>query len=106
MTVIVSFILPGKGFGSSVEGVGRVRKAEALAIGGTVITSATAETGEYAIIGNAETSMIKVAKGSAPDPDATSETSTTSAGIPVPSSCVSSPILLAAGDKIKISAVS
>lgn len=79
MTVVVSFMKPG--FSINAPMISNCRVREDIALDGT--TTAVAQDGEVALVGNAESSMIAVAFGTTPDPDATVATAATSAGIPV-----------------------
>lgn len=102
MTVTVAFIKAGSPVGAPGVGVGIVRKMQEVAIDAT--GTFTAEEGEYIIVGNHETSMIRVAFGSAPDADTATATSASSAGYPVPAGLNSDPLIAKAGDKVNIKA--
>lgn len=103
MTVVVSFITPA-GIGSiDAPGLGACRIRENITIPGT--TAASLLPGEIAIVGNAEASMVAVAFGTTPDAAATSATSASSAGYPVPAGQNSDPIVGRAGDKINVKAL-
>lgn len=100
MTVVVSFL---RAKGAGVIGMGSVRVRENITIPGT--TTNTALEDEIAIIGNAETSMVAVAWGTAPDAAALAGTSATTAGVAIGAGAVSYPISLKSGDKINVKAV-
>lgn len=99
MTVSVSFIV-GKLYETGAVCVERVRAMETVAVAGT--TTGTARAGELIIVGNAESSMIRVAYGTTPDADATAETGATSAGFPVGAGDISAPFIANAGDKVNV----
>jgi hypothetical protein len=101
MAVTVSFVTSAAGQ-SNGPGIGiwRVRAMEVIAVGAT--TTTTALDGEFIVIGNAESDMIRAAKGSTPDADATAETSATSAGFPIGAGQVSDPVIATVGDKINV----
>jgi len=102
MTCVVSFIRAKTG-GAGAASVGSVRKKEVVTVPGS--TTITAEAGEIALVGNGETTMVLVAWGSTPDAVATSETSATTAGMPVAAGWTSPPLVMNAGDKVNIKAV-
>ena len=102
MAVTVSFVTSAAGQ-SNGPGIGiwRVRAMEVIAVGAT--TTTTALDGEFIVIGNAETDMIRAAKGTTPDADATAENgAVTSAGFPIGSGQVSDPVIASLGDKINV----
>ncbi len=101
MTIVVSFIRAAPQY--SASGVNSVRVRENLAPNGT--TTATAEEGEFVVIGNAETSMIAAAWGTTPDAAAVASNAATTAGMPVPAGGQSYPIFPKAGDKINVKTV-
>jgi hypothetical protein len=68
------------------------------------LSSDTAHDGETAVVGNAGTSMISAAVGSAPDATATASNSVTSAPIPVPAGGVVL-ILCHTGDYVSVAAL-
>lgn len=103
MTVVVSFIRQAAR-GSEASGVGDVRVREDITVPGT--TTATLQAGELVLIGNAETSMVAIAFGTAPDAAALAKTTATSAGMAVAAGAVSYPVIPAVGDKINVKAVS
>lgn len=103
MSVVVSFVKT-KGIGSvEVQSIGEVRARETLALNGT--TTASVQAGEIVLVGNAETAMILVAFGTTPDAQATSSTSATSAGIPVPPGSIGIPLVPPVGAKINVKAL-
>ena len=103
MTVVVSFIRAA-GLGAlNTPGVGACRIRENITIPGT--TAAALQDGEFAIVGNAEVSMVAVAFGTTPDAAATAATSVSSAGYPVPAGMCSDPIVAPAGSKINVKAL-
>lgn len=102
MTVVVSFVTP-RGVGSlHSPGVGAVRIREDITIPGT--TTATVQSGEIVLIGNAESSMVAAAFGTTPDAATTTETTASSAGIAVPAGTLQA-VAPPAGAKINIKAL-
>ncbi|MFN3549625.1 MAG: hypothetical protein ACK4U0_19230 [Mesorhizobium sp.] len=74
---------------------------EVIAVGAS--TTATAEDGEFIVVGNGETDMIRAAFGTTPDADATAANGlVTSAGFPIGAGQVSDPIIGVAGAKINV----
>lgn len=101
MAVTVSFCKAGTPPGTTGLGVAVTRAMEVIAVSGT--TTTTAEDGEFIIIGNAETSMIRAAIGTTPDADATAQDGTvTSAGFPIGSNSLSVPFCAVAGAKVNV----
>lgn len=101
MTITVSFVRPSELTSYPGIGINQVRKMETLAVGGT--TTTVAEDGEFIVIGNDESSMIRAAIGTAPDADATSENGTvTTAGYPIGAGQVSDPFVGLAGAKVNV----
>lgn len=94
MSVVVSFVKPTSR-GSAASGIGSVRASETLAVGGT--TTSKVDDGEMVIVGNAESSMVVVAFGTAPDAAVN--------GVPVPSGGLSYPMFPNTGDRINVKAV-
>lgn len=80
----------------------RVRAMQVIALDAT--TSILAEAGDYIIVGNGEADMIRFAKGTVPNADATAESSATTAGMTVPAGSNSDPVKAVAGDKVQIKA--
>lgn len=101
---IISYLKPGTPPGSRGLGIRDCRVRETVALSST--TSAAAQDGEFAVVGNTESSMILVARGTTPDAAATAATSDTTAGFPLAAGQVSDPIAMAAGDKISVKAIS
>ena len=101
MAVTVSFVRPGNLVSYPGIGIGQVRKMEVLSVSGT--TTTTAEDGEFIVIGNDESSMIRAAIGTTPDADATSENgAVTTAGYPIGTGQVSDPFVAFAGAKVNV----
>lgn len=100
MTVTVSFCKASGSVSGPGIGVENVRVKEVVTVPGT--TTITAESGEFAIIGNGETVMVAIAVGTTPDAAAVLQTTLTTAGYPVGAGCVSDPFLMRAGAKVNI----
>lgn len=103
MAVEVAFCRVGNLGGRRGIGIIGVRKRERIALDGT--TTTTALDGEMIVVGNQETDMIRIAAGTTPDADATTENgAVTTAGYPLGSGMVSDPIVAVAGMKINAKA--
>lgn len=104
MPVQVIFFTPqGVGRTNTVQGVGSIRRREAVTIPGE--TTGTVQNGESVVVYNGETGGVLVAHGSTPLATTTTETAASSAGFPVPASMNSVPIEPATGSKIHIAAI-
>lgn len=102
MSVIVSFAMTA-GIGSiHVPGIGAVRLAEIVDLGG--VTEGAAQSGEVAVIANGESDPIVIAFGRAPDTDVAAGNEATSAAVGIPAGAVAL-IPVKAGDRIAVASL-
>lgn len=104
MAATIIFFTP-KGIGSiEAPGIGTVRIRETLSVPG--VSEAVAQRGECAIVYNGDPGVVLAARGTDPDAAALTGTEATTAGVPVPPTMTSIPLVLNAGDKVSVKALS
>lgn len=98
MTVYVNFVVP-----SSKGVIGAVaHAAERVNITVPASTTRRVQPGELVVITNGESAPVAVAWGSSPDAATTTATTTSSAGLVIPTGLSSQPLDLPAGSLINV----